>query len=110
LLAAAHSALPDRAALVQGQSARRTLDLRHSLARYRPRKHPKLAAHHHVEAQLDVRDAGAESLLPASVLRGEKRALVDSVFRLGIRTRVADHHRSKRGPGCDAANDSARAR
>ena len=65
------------------------------------------AAHRDVEAQLDVGDARAHAVLSAARLRRQEGAPVDPVLRLGLRARVADHHRPQGGHRCDAADRGA---
>ena len=59
------------------------------------------------QAQLDVGDAGAQSVLPAARVRRQEGAAVDSVLRLGLRARIADHHRPQGRQRCDAADRRA---
>ena len=113
VLASRATALPLHQRLVPAQSLGRALDLRHPPPGDRRREYPvrrrRAAAHRDVEAQLDVGDAGAPHLLPAARVRGQEGIAVAAVLRLGVRARLADHHRPQRRHRRDAADGRRRA-
>ena len=93
VLAAARAHVPYRGVVVPHQSPGRALDLRHPASRRRRREHPVDAAHRAVQAQFHLGNACAHPVLPAARVRRQEGAPVHPVLRLGLRARIADHHR-----------------
>ena len=110
LLAAARADVPDRGiswCRLNLWGARWICGIRHRVIGLENIPAAGLAAHRDVEAQLDLGDAGAHAVLSAARLRRQEGAAVDPVLRLGIRARVADHHRPQGRHGRDAADRDA---
>ncbi len=97
VVAAADTAVQVHHGLVLAELVRCALDLRHPPARDRPRQsssvqHP---AHRHVQALVDLGNAGAEFRGSTAGVRRQEGTAGDSIFRLGVQAGLADHHRSQ---------------
>ena len=88
---------------------RGALDLRHPPSGHRRGEYSaaRQAAHRHVQAFLDLGDAGAQFFLPAARVCRQEGVVVHSVLWLGVHARIAHHDRPQGRRGRDAANRRA---